>query len=910
MPQVAIVGLLKLVAYVAVSYAMSEYQRSSVKRKEAQARARKPGPTLNYSGTDSPMPFVYGTVRAGGWDVIPPFSNGLHREYTYRVIAHSIGPVSDIKNVYLDDVTHQNSTFSTIVNSGFRTIYGTSNAFYYFEKSLGASSTAMSKLLVNDYFLVNSALENGFTSLFSSFYGNGIANTIHRYQLNADKNNWRGAPSTSVEIDGILCYDPRLDSTQTGGSGSHRVNDPSTWAFTKNVALESAHHLLHWAAGDYDSDEIDWESVMAAADICDTTVYVPSGTQALYTGNGILYAPQTAEEFADNMQQFAEAMMGRIVYTRGKWKIYAGAWETPTTTVTRSDFVSPPTIITDGGDVTRFNYLNAWLYLNSANYSKALISRTNSTYQVADGGMVPRKVELPLCVDRYEAQRKMEYKLRRTRNQIAVRGRLPPRFSDFGLYETCTYVDSANGWIAKTFRMEECTNHPDGSRDVMIVEEQSTDWTTVGTAEYAVDTSSFSLPDVNDMNLLSPSSLGIVPQAGYVSFFIGPNTLSQASMNYRLLRHTTNNVNSAVVVWQGAARHGDYTPSDPSTAYYWTQTALMTQASSLFFPNSSGVAAAPLFATAPGGLSVTANINGTLMFDITPASTFPYGSRYQIIRSTNSADASVGTVVWEGDVNQVPLVMPTSRHWYYSRARTNSFFSAYIPNTFGISAGAYAEATNAYARSPTHDPDIEFSSEFGEFWVPTSDSLAGVWSLSLTGGTANGRIIISCSTLIPGRSMTLVAVPKSPYSRARGGDFRGYLSARVTSYATGSNTTNFLSDSIAIRLYGWTGVGSPAFANGNIYSADFGTPLFESLVAMRPFGGNSVDVSAYGFDISHTNSDWRSGTAVRTLHTNQNSPGLGLLNTTSYPYFVANLVVFQNSFLGVIEIDRASVDPA
>lgn len=43
----------------------------------------------------------------------------------------------------------------------------------------------------------------------------------------------------------VKCYDPRLDSTYPGGSGAHRSNDETTWAWTRNPAL----HALTWCLG-------------------------------------------------------------------------------------------------------------------------------------------------------------------------------------------------------------------------------------------------------------------------------------------------------------------------------------------------------------------------------------------------------------------------------------------------------------------------------------------------------------------------------------------------------------------------------------------------------------------------------------------------------------------------------------
>lgn len=48
---------------------------------------------------------------------------------------------------------------------------------------------------------------------------------------------------------GVRVYDPRLDSTRPGGSGSHRITNEATWSYSQNPAL----HALTYAYGRYRS---------------------------------------------------------------------------------------------------------------------------------------------------------------------------------------------------------------------------------------------------------------------------------------------------------------------------------------------------------------------------------------------------------------------------------------------------------------------------------------------------------------------------------------------------------------------------------------------------------------------------------------------------------------------------------
>lgn len=58
----------------------------------------------------------------------------------------------------------------------------------------------------------------------------------------------QGPPNITAVLRGAKCYDPRLDSTVAGGSGSHRIATPSTWAWSENPALHVLRYAL-WSSG-------------------------------------------------------------------------------------------------------------------------------------------------------------------------------------------------------------------------------------------------------------------------------------------------------------------------------------------------------------------------------------------------------------------------------------------------------------------------------------------------------------------------------------------------------------------------------------------------------------------------------------------------------------------------------------
>ncbi|MEO0880648.1 MAG: hypothetical protein AAFY22_13165 [Pseudomonadota bacterium] len=85
-------------------------------------------------------------------------------------------------------------------------------------------------------------------------------------------------------------YDPRLDSTQDGGVGSQRADDPSTWTWSDNWALCCTDYwrseygpmrdtVVDFAGRIMPTSSVDWASVIAAANASDELVPDGKGGQ-------------------------------------------------------------------------------------------------------------------------------------------------------------------------------------------------------------------------------------------------------------------------------------------------------------------------------------------------------------------------------------------------------------------------------------------------------------------------------------------------------------------------------------------------------------------------------------------------------------------------------------------------------
>lgn len=738
--------LAKVFVYVAATYLLNRASQALAPKQRSAGLGS--GAEVNYFDTEASVRIVYGQVKTGGMETIPPMTtskpNGFSFEDLHKVLTLAGHEIDSYNFCHFDSTTITNAQIGAMAYtmSDGMVSSGTYNQLAFIRRYRGTSTDSADRILVN----VN-------TVMFGNSRARGIAKVALTFRYNAEA--YPAVPLVTFTYQGKRTYDPRLDSSP----GADPTN-ASFKSWNQCPALALADYLMSGMGGDYEGADIDWDTVVTAANYCDALVNIPgAATQKRYTCNGVLFA---TDEFTDNVKALVDSMLGRIIFRDGKWRMFAGSWQTPTFTIQKSDWISGLSIRFEQGKKKRFNQMRTW-YVDAAREWQKVESlpRFNDTYKTADGEeRIDARTEQLLCTNEFEAQRKGEFLLRQSRNQITVVGRLPPRFQNVALWDTGTIVFDHLGWSSKTFRAVGLDMNPDGSMDCVFAEEQSGDWTDLAAGDY--------------------------------------NTMSTVAL-----------------------------PAANVTA-----------------------------PTEPPAFSVTQQINGTLLYEWTTPIVKPLGTRFQIIRSTNSANAAVGTVVWEGDASPVPLVSPTSRHWYYVRSVANSAFSQYTPNTFGVMGVARGEAKDPRVFI-IPDPEFSLSREDGDFWFNGSTA---VFSINPTLGLGGGALVISGSN-----SATMWAVPKQPYPRMREGQMRATIRVFCASYSAAGSSMLWV-----FTAKPWTGVGTPTDSNIDVTNNGGGV----SVGALAHFSGaNSVNQNR-----------WMSLTTVVSVDLVK-ATHPSAINPTSYPYW-------------------------
>lgn len=161
-----------------------------------------------------------------------------------------------------------------------------------------------------------------------------------------DQENMNTPPQFRFRIRGRKVYDPRLDTT-VGGSGSHRADDESTWEWSQNTQLctrdflSGVHINSKRIAGvGVAATRFNATNMIAEANICDENVALagsPSlGNENRYTTDGVI---DPRQGHRTNLRHFEVAMAGDVNFGDGAWRFYAGAYRTPTLSLTDDHFI-------------------------------------------------------------------------------------------------------------------------------------------------------------------------------------------------------------------------------------------------------------------------------------------------------------------------------------------------------------------------------------------------------------------------------------------------------------------------------------------------------------------------------------------------------------------------------------------
>ncbi len=267
-----------------------------------------------------PLPIVYGRVKKGGDYVFLEEASG----YAYHIIVWSGRRIHGFVQHY----GHDNPL----------TLDGAGNVISHYTRN--------SDRYVNIQTRQGADAETAYADVVSTFFpawtfdhrGDGLASVRMWCRTPRDKYYMEIFPNQMPEHsaigDGALLYDPRKDSTQPGGSGSHRWNDHNTWEFSRNIALMRLDHLVQPFGGKLGFARMYMPEWMYAANICDQDVINRTGgVEKRYHGGMWFRTNNDPVEVGRTLDEAGEL----VVYERndGTIGVHAGAFATPDVRLTQ-----------------------------------------------------------------------------------------------------------------------------------------------------------------------------------------------------------------------------------------------------------------------------------------------------------------------------------------------------------------------------------------------------------------------------------------------------------------------------------------------------------------------------------------------------------------------------------------------
>lgn len=429
---------------IGVGLALSGIAQEFMPKPSLGSRAR----TSTIREPVSPRSLIYGRVRTGGVLVFI-HTNGKKDKYLHMVIAIATHSVQKIGAVYFngEEAIDENGTPIAKLSSNV-----------LIEKNLGTTNQAAFPQLI-------SALPDKWTA---AHRGRGIASVHLRLKFDTDLFP-NGIPEVTFDIEGKNdIYDPR---TMTTG-------------YSENAALCLADYMsltrFSIGAGIGDEDGINEAELIAAANICDeivplaaaasatirdessndildesgnalqSTAAAAGSTEPRYTCNGAISLEQSPRNV---IQAMLTAMAGKAVWRGTDWHIQAGAYRTPSVTLTDRDVREAG--LTLETRVTRSENYNGvrGQFVSPENDWQAddFPAYQSATYVAEDGEEVWADIALPFTISSATAQRLAKIQLETQRRQQSAKfsGQLRAYRAVTG--ETVNFDRARWGYVNKPF---------------------------------------------------------------------------------------------------------------------------------------------------------------------------------------------------------------------------------------------------------------------------------------------------------------------------------------------------------------------------------------------------------------------------------------------------------------------------
>ena len=316
----------------------------------------------------------------------------------------------------------------------------------------------------------------------------GLAYVALRFKWNQDAFN--GLPEVRVTVRGKKIYDPRLDSTK-GGSGSHRQDTASTWAYSNNSSLVLLDYLRNSRYGKglpNDAFETNYDSFKTSANTCDTQVvpYTSASTINLFETNAVI---DSEKKVLENVRELLVPMRAIFNYTQGKYKVIVEGSGSSQLLLTKDNVVSEVRLQGESKS-EKYNRVVGTFTNPEKDYQSDTVSYPpfdDSALDPADqhatmlsednNTLLERSFDMIHVTSPYQAEEICENILKRSRNNLKAEVTVTSEALNLSIGDIVTATYDTAGFSAKPFRVMSLAINSDSTVTLGLEEHQDNFYT-------------------------------------------------------------------------------------------------------------------------------------------------------------------------------------------------------------------------------------------------------------------------------------------------------------------------------------------------------------------------------------------------------------------------------------------------
>lgn len=327
------------------------------------------------------IPYAMGRTLVGG-NIVYKRAHGKNNTYLTTVTVLGLGPINTIEASFL------NQTLTAY--SGYAAQTSPYKKWVWQSSQLGACPEATALPAVQDH----PPGWGGSTKL------SGLAACLNTFKFDQKGKGLTSVPQLAWIVQGVKVYDPRLDSTYPGGSGSCRAGVESTYVYSENPGL----HALTWTLGRFQNGHrvagigfspynIDIATFVECANLCDARGWKVGGQ--VYTRPDSLW---------NSLIAMLQAGGAKPLFYKGRITCINRAPRVSLATITHNDVVGDCSFTTTQPRRDRLNGVIP--QYRSEDHDWAMVSAravSEASFIALDGDERFKEVSYPLVQDVHQA---------------------------------------------------------------------------------------------------------------------------------------------------------------------------------------------------------------------------------------------------------------------------------------------------------------------------------------------------------------------------------------------------------------------------------------------------------------------------------------------------------------------------